>query len=243
MKHSLLHRGGWQILSAIILAIFVCATFLTPAKAQERILKTLTVTGQGKEMISATLADVSLGVEIKGETAAQVQQQVANQTTAVVNLLRDRNVDRLKTAGIRLNPQYDYNNNQRRFLGYLGSNTVSFRVKTEAAGKLMDDAVKAGATKIDRISFTATDSAIATAQKVALKKATQDAQAQAEAVLSSLNLSRKDVISIQVNGASAPSPRPLANFARAQMAAADASTPVVGGEQTVRGSVTLQISY
>ena len=243
MKHSLLHRGGWQLLCTITLAIFICATFLTPAKAQERMVKTLTVTGQGKEMISATLADVNLAVEVRGDTAAQVQQQVANQTTTVVGLLRERNVERLQTAGIRLNPQYDYNNNQRRLVGYLGSNAVSFRVKTEAAGKLMDDAVKAGATRIDRISFTATDSAIATAQKAALKKATQDAQAQGDAVLSSLNLSRKDVISIQVNGASAPPPRAIPTVARSQMAAADSSTPVVGGEQTVRGAVTLQISY
>ena len=44
------------------------------------------------------------------------------------------------------------------------------------------------------------------AQKQALQAATQDAQQQANAVLSSLNLKQKEVVSIQVNNASSPPP-------------------------------------
>ncbi|TAF01787.1 MAG: DUF541 domain-containing protein, partial [Nostocales cyanobacterium] len=100
-----------------------------------------------------------------------------------------------------------------------------------------------GATQINGISFVATDDAISNAQKQALKKATQDAREQADAVLSSLGLQSKDIVNIQVNNASAPPPIMLqrAEFAKANLA--DASTPVVGGEQEVQASVTLQISY
>jgi len=157
-------------------------------------------------------------------------------------LLRSRNVERLQTTGIQLNPTYSYQNNVQRLTGFVATNTVSFRVNTQRAGTLLDEAVKAGATRIDGISFVAADSALATAKQQALREATADAGRQAEAVLGALNFTRREVVSIQVNGASPPvpvSPR----FRAAPGADTLASTPVVGGEQQVDASVTLQISY
>jgi uncharacterized protein len=214
-----------------------------PAAAQEQRLRTLTVTGRGVEVIPTTQTQVRLGVEVQGKTAAAVQQEVARRSSAVVELLRSRPVEKLETSGISLNPTYSYENNQQRQLtGYIATNTVTFRINTQSAGTLLDDAVKAGATRIDGVSFVAAESAIESARKQALKKATQDAQSQADAVLSALNLKRGEILSIQVNGASAPPPV-YRQFAGARAAVADATTPVVGGEQQIEASVTLQISY
>jgi uncharacterized protein YggE len=106
---------------------------------------------------------------------------------------------------------------------------------------LLDEAVKVGATRIDGVSFTASDEAIANAQKEALRQATVDAQKQSEAVFNALNLTSKEVTSIQVNAAYAPVPK-MIDVAQSRGMAAD-STPVIGGEQTVEASVTLQIRY
>jgi uncharacterized protein YggE len=207
-------------------------------------LRTLTVTGQGTEKIASTIAQVQLGVEAQGKTAQQVQQEVARRSSAVVALLKSRSVDKLQTTGINLNPQYSYNNGKQTLTGYQASNTVSFRVPTGQAGVIMDEAVKAGASRIDSVSFAASDQAITDAQKVALRKATQDAQEQAKAVLSALSLAPKEVVSIQVNSAEAPAPRPYFGLQQTAKAADVAPpTPVEGGEQTVQASVTLQISY
>ncbi|MEH1840014.1 MAG: SIMPL domain-containing protein [Nostoc sp.] len=230
----------WKILP---LTMFLCLTFTLPTLAQEKekLWRTLSVSGRGVETIPTTLAQVSLGVEIQGKTAQEVQQEAARRSSAVVAFLKSQNVEKLQTTGIRLNPVYSYTNNVQRITGYAANNTVSFRIPTEKAGTLLDDAVKAGATEINGISFVANDEAIAAAQKQALKKATQDAQQQANAVFSALGFQSKEVVSIQVNNASAPPP-PM--FLRAEAAkVADASTPVVGGEQQVEASVTLQISY
>ncbi|UJB71919.1 SIMPL domain-containing protein [Acaryochloris sp. 'Moss Beach'] len=214
-----------------------------PPTISERQYRVLSVTGQGVENIQTTEAQVRLGVEVQGKTAEVVQQQVASRSAAVVSLLKSRKVDKLETTGINLRPNYSSNNGQRRLVGYRGSNVVSFRVDIASAGALMDDAVKAGASRIDNVSFVATEDAIATAQKQALTKATQDAQAQARAVLSALNLSPQDVISIQINGANAPVPPPVPFQTTSMLRGEAASTPVVGGEQTVRASVTLHIRY
>ena len=215
---------------------FLSLAFAFPATAQEKMQRSLKVTGEGVETIPTTKTQVELGVEIRGDTAAEVQQQLANRTAAVVKLLRQRDVEQLQTSSIRLNPIYDNRDDRRRLTGYMGSNTVSFRVDTETAGALLDQAVQAGATRIDSVSFTATKSAIASARKQALQEATQNALQQADTVLSSLNFTRDEIVSIQLNDTGAP-PMPLAEASRASQ------TPVIGGEQKVETSVTLEISY
>lgn len=237
------HQWLWNAWKPLAITVGVASLCLIPpAIAQEKLLRTLTVSGRGTEFIPTTLTQVRLGVEAQGKTANEVQQVVAQRSNAVVNLLRSRKVEKLETTGINLNPAYRYDNGNQILTGYNASNIVSFRVATSKAGTLLDDAVKAGASRIDGVSFVATEDAIAGAQKVALKEATQDAQSQADAVLNVLNLTRRDVVGIQINSASAPPPRPLRADAM-ELKANAAPSPVIGGEQQVEASVTLQISY
>ena len=246
--NSNLQRGDRINFRSLLTALCLTLTLvsfagLDPAVAQEQRMRTLSVTGRGVEAIPTTQTQVALGVEVQGKTAAEVQQEAARRSSAVVALLRSRQVEKLETTGITLNPTYSYENNQQRLTGYIATNTVSFRLNTQSAGTLLDDAVQAGATRIQGVSFVAADSAIEQAQKQALKKATQDAQVQADAVFSALNLKRGEILGIQVNGASPPPPTPMYRQLAGARAAADATTPVVGGEQQVEASVTLQIGY
>lgn len=241
---------SWNRFQVISLALgLIALTFTNPVLAQERgqtqglPLRTLTVSGRGVEMIPTTLTQVNLGVEVQGKTAQEVQQEAARRSSAVVALLRSRKVEKLQTTGISLNPVYSNDNNVQRLKGYSASNIVSFRLDTEQTGNVLDEAVKAGATRIDSISFVASDTAITAAQQQALRKATQEAQQQADTVLNALNLTRREVVSIQVNGSSPPPPPTLRYEAQATSADRLVSTPVVGGEQQVEASVTLQISY
>lgn len=206
-------------------------------------MRILTVTGRGVEEIPATIAQVRLGVEVQGKTAAEVQQETARRVDAVVKLLRARGVEKLQTSGISLNPVYSYENNVQRLSGYIATNTVSFRQKAEKTGPLLDEAVKAGATRIDGISFVAAESALAQAQQQALREATEDAQKQAAAVLGALNLTKQEIIGIQINGAYAPPPPILFSAVNERAADKAPSTPVIGGQQQVEASVTLQIRY
>jgi uncharacterized protein YggE len=192
------------------------------------------------ENIPATRARVQLGVEIQGTDAATVQRESATRSDALVKFLRSRPVAKLETTGINLQPNYDYSNNQRRLVGYTGTNIVSFQLETDKVGGLLDEAVKVGATRIDSVSFTASDEAIATARRAALVKATAEARQQAIVVLQSLGFSPKDTISIGIGNVN--NPVPIAK-SEATFRAADASSPVIGGEQTVRAFVTLEISY
>ncbi|MEO0837043.1 MAG: SIMPL domain-containing protein [Cyanobacteria bacterium J06642_3] len=203
------------------------------------------VTGNGLEKIPSTMAQVELGVEIQGKTATEVQQEVAQRTAAVVEILQDKDVEQLQTTGVRLNPTYDRvdpRSNQRVLVGYIGTNTVSFQVTTDQVGKMLDGAVNAGATRVNGVNFTATPEALFAAKKEALRQASINAQERADVVLETLDLTAKEIVKIEVDAARIRSPQPLA---REQFAAAESAiaTPVIPGEQTVQAEVILQISY
>jgi uncharacterized protein len=244
LSNSRLINAG-KIWKTLPVALLLCVSFVQPSLAQEkeRLLRTLTVSGRGVESIPTTRSQVNLGVEVQGKDAKSVQEEAARRSSAVVALLKSRNVEKLQTTGINLNPVYNYTNNVQKITGYSATNTVSFRVATEQTGTLLDDVVKAGASRIDGVSFIATDEAISQAQKQALQKATQDARLQADAVFTTLGLKAKEVVSIQLNGASTPPPRPMLEARAASSFKDSATTPIVSGEQQVEASVTLQISY
>lgn len=209
-------------------------------------VRTLSVTGEGKVKIPATLTRVRLGVEVQGKTAQEIQKEVAARSRAVVDFLKTQNVEQLQTAGINLNPTYNYANGQQKIVGYTGTNTVSFQIETEKVGNLLDKAVEVGATRIDGVSFKATEDAIEKAQQQAIQEATQAAKTQATSALNSLDLKQKEIVNIAINPTQMP-PNPIPYQYNAEVAQSleerESTTPVEGGEQTISASVMLQVKY
>ncbi|MGB3516391.1 MAG: SIMPL domain-containing protein [Elainellaceae cyanobacterium] len=241
-SRSTLLRYGLPLLLGLPLVIgSVEYLFPQPAAAQEQMMRTLTVTGTGDIEIPTSLTLVQLGVEVQERTAEATQEAIAERSSSLVEFLRSQNVSELQTTGINLYARYNYNDGNNTLIGYTGSNTVSFQVPTDRAGEILDQAVSAGATQINGVSFVATDEAIAAAQADALQAATQEAQQQADVVLASLGLSRQEIVSIQINGATPPPMMPM--YEAAMLSDRAASSPVIGGDQTVSASVTLQIRY
>jgi uncharacterized protein len=235
---------------SLVCANFLLFTLVPNAIAQERKpLRTLTVNGRGIVTIDTTLTQAQVAVEVQGKTPASTQQLAAQKSAAVVAYLKAQRVEKIKTTGINLNPIYNYPpaGGQPQIKGYTATNSVSFRISNDRAGNVLDGVVKAGATRIDSVSFVASDAAIAKAQVQALKAAALDAQSQGDALLSALNLKRKEITGIQVTSSSMPVPI-AANMEQrvsktAPAARDSAPTPVEGGEQQVEASVMMDMSY
>jgi uncharacterized protein YggE len=229
-----------------VFAGLLCLGYASKAIAEDPMFRTITVTGQGEESVETSIAQVQLGVEAKGETAEEVQMQIAKLSNQVVEFLKTQDVDKLTTTGVSLQPNYDYSPDGSYVqMGYIATNTVTFDVPNEEAGSVMDRAVKAGATRIDWIYFRAGDEAIADAEKTALQEASTDAKEQADVVLDALGFKPKEVVQIQVNGAVPPYPIYKSVGDMSAMAGWSEAVPsaVEGGEQLVNASVTLMIRY
>ena len=228
-----------------ILPLLLCLGSVSPsiALAQEaRPARTLVVTGQGDRPVQTTKARIQLGIEIEAKTAQEVQVEIASKTNALVAKLQALNVEKLQTTNITLNPKYVYENNRPpRQVGFTGQTSVSFVTSIDKAGTTLDAAVASGANRVDQISFIAPEEALRSARNASLQDAVKDAQTQADAVLSVLNLKVQSVRTIQVNNT--PPVQPLTNQATFAKADAAPATPVIGGEQRVQTSVVMEFNY
>lgn len=204
----------------------------------------LEVTGQGEVTVPTTLTEVQLGIEVQGETATEVQEQVAERSTAVVDVLQNLGAQELQTTSIQLNPVFSFENGTQTLTGFRGINTLQFELPTERAGAAIDTAIQAGANVIQNISFTASDEALQQARLQVLSEAVKDAQAQAGAVFNTLQLTPGEIINIDINSANNPSPSPLLfNVAEDRALTAGATTPIIGSPETIEASVSLDILY
>ncbi|MEH2419707.1 MAG: SIMPL domain-containing protein [Nostoc sp.] len=202
----------------------------------------LNVTGQGEVTVPTTLTEVQLGIQVDGKTATEVQQETAQRSTAVVDVLQKLGAQQLQTTSIQLNPVYSYKDNTQTLTGFTGLNTLQFELPTARAGAAIDTAIQAGANLIQNISFTASDQALQQARLQVLSEAVKDAQAQAGAVFNTLKLTPGKIIDINIKSADNPNPSPLV-FNATRNAARIATTPIIGGTQTIKSSVSLDIAY
>ena len=212
--------------------------------AQEQMPNILSVSGQGIVAIPVSLAQVQLGVEVFAETAEEAQTELEAKSEALMELLRSRNVDRLETTSLRFNPVYGSRDEERVLTGYSAQNILRFQVDLDRAGIIVTEALEAGATRIDRIGFTASDEAIETARTEALRLATRDARTQADIILTELNLTPLEIIRIDAQAGEPPAPMLLeqAQFSATTRGGAR-SVPISGSEQQIRAYVSLQVRY
>ena len=241
-------------LTTFVLSLAFCvpaiAVIAPSAKAQESSTsiqsvkneRVLTVTGRGDRSVKTTKARIQLGVTAEGKTAIAVQEEVARQANSIVSRLQQLGVEKLQTTSIQLNPKYVYENNRQRQDGFTGQTSVSFVVAIAQAGSTLDAAVNSGANQIEQISFIATDIELNAAKQLALQDAIKDAQTQSNTVLSALGFTPKTIKTINISDSAIAYPVPQPRLVTFAKDAAN-SVPILGGEQKVEASVTLQITY
>lgn len=183
---------------------------------------------------------LNVGVTTQAQTAQEASDQNAAQVTAVIAALKKTigTAGEIKTVGYSVTPNYRYpqGGGAPTLTGYTANNTVEVTTSDlSLAGRLIDSAVAAGATNVAGLRFTLKDPEPVRGE--ALRLATLQARAHAEAIATGLNGRLGYVISAQEGG----SAQILAE-ARVLGAAGGATpTPVESGMVDVSAAVTLEI--
>jgi uncharacterized protein YggE len=211
----------------------------------------VTVQGRGEVRAANTVASIQLGFEAAGPEEPAVRADVTQRSRDVTALLKEQQVERLETTAVNIRPQFVYDQGSPgkkplppKITGYTGQVTVSFRTPVTEAGKIISEAMAAGANSVSGMFTQPSDEARRSAESQALTLAAKDAEAQADALLAALDLVKVGVRSIDATG-SHFEPRPMMS---ARMMAADAAPPlpeldVQGGETVISREVTLQVEF
>ena len=160
-----------------LLAASVLLTACSSAAAETRIA----VNGTGETRISADTAVISLGVSARDRDVLKAQQTVNENIAGIRQALLSNGVaeENINTDYMSIYAIYDYNEDVEKVQAYNASTTLAVKVTDmDSVGKLIDEAFAAGATTLNGISFSASDTD--EARDESLKAAVGEARAKAE---------------------------------------------------------------
>lgn len=218
----------------------------TPAAAQTPVTSTgapvpttFSLSAFGETRLPPDQATINLGVQTEAATAGEALRANATKMTAVIAALKrggltDRDI---QTSNLSINPQYVYVENQPpRLTGYQVSNQVTITVRNLAnLGQAIDASVNAGANNASGISLGLGDPSAA--ENNAREAAVKALNAKAELYARATGYRIVRLVSLSEGGGySAPPPMPM--MAMAVKREAFDSTPVAGGEMSVRIDVS-----
>lgn len=201
----------------------------------------IAVFGDGVVKVAPDQAWVRIGTESRSKASREAQQRNADVMTAVQQKLTALGIpkDAIRTVGIDLQPEFDYQNGRQTLRGYVARNTIEVRVDDFArVGDVLDAAVSSGATNVHDLRFDVKNREAI--ERRALERAVTDGLAKANAVAGAAGRAVDRVLRIEENFVSGPQPVERAVMMR--MSAADAQTPVAAGEIEIRAQVRVTVA-
>lgn len=198
------------------------------------------VSGAGVVKVAPDQAWVRIGTESRSKASKEAQQRNADVMTAVQQKLTALGIpkDAIRTVGIDLQPEFDYQNGRQTLRGYVARNTIEVRIdEFGKVGDVLDAAVSSGATNVHDLRFDVKNrDAI---EQQALQRAVTDGMAKANTIAGAAKRAVDRILRIEENFVGGPQPVERAVMMRM---AADASTPVAAGEIEVRAQVRLTVA-
>ena len=225
----------------VLLSFVIVACSIAPLHAQVGARRPFVrASGQGSVSVRPDQLKVNVGVVTQGNTAQEASDQNAALMSAVMDKLRQLvgPSAEIKTVGYSVTPNYRYppGGGVPTLTGYTANNTMEVTTSDlTLGGKIIDTATQAGANSIQGIRFGLKDAEPARGQ--ALRMATQQAKAHAEAMAGGLSLRIGNIVSLEESSAV----RTVAlTDTRLAAAGSGTPTPVESGTIEVQAYVVLE---
>lgn len=234
-----------RLLKAFSLAaIFLAFAALAPAQAAEAAdLPVISVDGEGSARLAPDMATISVGVTTIEKNAAEAQSKNAIAMDSVAGAIKALGVEDkdIQTQNFSFRPNYEYKNGgERRVTGYTANNTLTVKTyDVNLVGKIIDAALKNGATNISSLDFGLKDDGAL--EREALRLAVANARLKASSIAHALGHEIVGIKSVSesTNGYSGRNFMPLM-MAKADSAATMEETTIEPGELTMETSVHIE---
>ena len=241
MPHTMSNvRAAWQLPAALLALATLAAPPLRGQQPASVAPPTVTTSATGEEHVVPDRARLSIGVQTQAPTAADASARNARLQRSVIDTLRALGIpqDQITTSGFNVFPEqsYDQQTRRSRITGYNVQNTVVVELRrVDQVGPALDAVLAKGANLVSSLAFYSSDAEGARRRALAnaVQKARQDAEAMARAAGGQLGPL------VELSSGYQERPRPVMELQMARVAgAADASTPISEGTQTILATVT-----
>lgn len=199
------------------------------------------VSGSGEVVLAPDMATVNIQVRTDNEDAAAAQKENTEIMDSVIAAIKAAGVKEsdIATSNVSLDEQYDYDKSPAEVVGYRMTNTIKVTIRSiDSVGKVVSDAISAGATGTYGLSLSVSDSSMAYQQ--ALKAAVSDAKNKADAIAEALGVSLENIpasVLEQTSDYSAMRAYSLMDLNEAVVE--DSEVSISAGELTVSAKVTV----
>jgi len=218
-----------------------------PAAAQNNDRSTVSVSGEGTVTVPPDQARVRFGVVTRAETAREARSQNATAAQTAMNAVRALDVpeEKMRMESLRLQPQYEYNDEEdrRELVGYRATRQVVVELdRLEVLPQLVADVVEGGANQLDGIDYQLRDRS--QVRNDALRKAAQAAAEKARLLAETLgeDLGAAHTISEQNVDRVRPQPR-MAQTEMAKASDAAQAEPEAYAAGEIEVSARVQVIF
>jgi uncharacterized protein YggE len=235
----------------IALAIFLMAAVGTVAAAtsDSSTDRVIHAAGSGNVIGTPDRAQVTLSVQTENTDVRVAQEENAAKMTKVIDALVAAGIphDALKTTGYNIYTVYDDSSKgilDPKVKSYQVTNTLTITLHDVAkTGEIIDLAVANGANQANSIQFMLSDAQALALRNEALKKAVENARADAEAVAGAMGVSITGTGTVDIYQGYTPTI--YSNYAEdsARGAKVAAATPIQTGDITVNAQVSVTYTY
>ncbi|MDA8157387.1 MAG: SIMPL domain-containing protein [Actinomycetota bacterium] len=230
-------------MNRITILIFVCFLFVPAGVfAAGPAGGTLSISASQSGFYQPDTAEVGLTVETTQKSAdkaavenARISQKLLGTLKSLIN---EKAGDSLNTSGYSLQPVYKWDDTQKKSIltGYMATNGIMVKIhKLDQIGRLIDEAIAAGANRVESINFSIANETKDCGQVITEAGAKARAEAQALALSLGVKLGRVKSASTSC-GAYQPA------FRGEMMLAAKAQkeqTPIEAGQTRLNASVDI----
>ncbi|MGQ0732444.1 MAG: SIMPL domain-containing protein [Acidobacteriota bacterium] len=210
------------------------------AQARDEREAVVVVSGEGVVMAAPDLAWVRLAVESRSKNPKDAQAENARVMSRVHDALRKSGLpkDAARSVSFDLQLESDWVNGRQVPRGYLARNAIEARVDDiTRVGEVIDAAIAGGATSVHNVRFDLKQREAL--EREALKRASADARARADAAAAGVGATIGRVVRIEEPAARQVAPMPVMMAREAVSVEARVTTPVVPGEIEIRALVLL----
>lgn len=201
------------------------------APLKPEIKREVFVSGTGSVQLEPDTAYLQIGIVVEHEQAQDAQAKNAEISKKVVLALETLGIEKkyIRTMHYGIQPMYKYQENrQPELIGYQTTQNLSITIRQiEWLGSALDLSVKAGANRVNQISFGVFDSQ--EAQMQALELAVKDARKRADVALNADGEKVLKMTQLSISSGSYPPPAPA--YGR-DMGKVESSTPELMPGQT-----------
>jgi len=219
----------------------LAAGLAAPAFADDEIIRSISVIGQGEAYGPPDRATINAGVQVMAPTVIEASRENQASIERIMQALKNEGIDAadVQTADYSVWPEQEHDPrgmDQLRITGYRVNNTVRVTVRNiDRLGQVLAAVMSAGANAIHGIAFGVEDTAALEQRARAAAMAEARTRAEALAELAGVKLGRVLQVSQSSDGGY---PTPLMGMARSRMEAMAAPVPGISAGQL---GVTVQV--